>query len=721
MTKKKRPLTIDDLWAMKRFGTPTLSPDGRWACVPVVSYSMSTNEPTAQLWLLATDGSVQKQLTRGQKDGDPQWSPDGRWIAFTSRRMKADNSALEDEAQLYLIAADGGESMRITDCATGVSALKWFPDSLQLAFVSWVWPDEKSVKAQAKRMQAERDDKVKAYVVEANHSRYWDHWYPRGRKPHLHTVTLSALGLAAGAPGDGSIRDLFAGTAFALPMAEPDASTYDISPDGTEVAFVHDFDPDPRAPSFTDIVLMNVKKGTWHSPTRTSGRAEEAPRYSPDGAWISMSTADLARLYNAQARLALIRRSDHAIVPLTDDWDRGIHGPAVWDPAGRELLFLAETEIAQPVWRLAAPAPAAATPEARTPQELLRGPRHGGVTTDLVRSRDGATLVYARSAQTHPPRLFACDADGTNERAIEHFNAPIVDALALADTHSVTISGHGGDAVQMWIVTPPGFDDATETKKAKKKRWPLLHTIHGGPHTCSNDGWHWRWNMQLFAAAGYVVASVNYHGSTGWGQSFVASINADWGHRELADIEAGTEYLLATGRIDPSRVYATGGSYGGYMVAYMNGRATRGRYAAYVCHAGCYDWVSMMGSDGYFWFGHELGGYPWGDHEMKVLEQSPHHYAANFETPTLVMHGELDYRVPYYQGIAYFHTLRVLDVPSRLVCFPDENHWILKPQNSRLWYREYFDWLERFPADAAKGAGGKKAAKKARRAAKGRT
>ena len=158
---------------------------------------------------------------------------------------------------------------------------------------------------------------------------------------------------------------------------------------------------------------------------------------------------------------------------------------------------------------------------------------------------------------------------------------------------------------------------------------------------------------------------------------------------------------MQTGRIDPTRVTATGGSYGGYMVALMNGRATRGRYAAYVCHAGCYDWVAMMGSDGYFWFGQELGGFPW-ENEAHVLSQSPHHYAAAFETPTLVIHGELDYRVPYYQGLAYYNTLRVKRVPSRLLCYPDENHWILKPQNSRLWYGEFFDWLERH-AGAAKG------------------
>ncbi len=720
MKKNKRPITIDDLWAMKRFGPPTVSPDGRWTCVAVQSYAMDSNDSTSQLWLFATDGSVQRPLTTGQKDSDPQWSPDGRWIAFTARRPKPDG-ALEDEAQLHLIGVDGGEALRISDLATGVAALRWFPDSARIAFVSWVWPDEGGVKGQAKRMKREREDKVKAYAIERNHYRYWDHWLLRGREPHVHVATLPEATLEAGLPGLAKVRDLFEGTTFRLPPQEPDANLFDISPDGNELAFTHDFDADPRAPSFTDIVLMDLKKGTWTCPTRTSGRAEEMPRYSPDGRWIAVGSSDLARAHNEQARLALIRRSDHAIVPLTFDWDRGVAGPVSWLPDSRRVLLLAEDGVAQPIWSVDVPSSEASTAAPVVPSELLRGPHHGGVATGIAIGGDAAntTIVYARSSQRQPPALHACDRTGARERPIERLNAPIVDQLELADTRSVTVEGFEREPVQMWIVTPPGFEwndkedkDGKRAKKSAKqsaKQWPLMHSIHGGPHTCANDGWHWRWNTQLFAAQGTVVASVNYHGSTGWGQAFVGSIDGDWGRRELADIEAGTEYLLATGRIDPDRVTATGGSYGGYMVALMNGRAVRGRYAAYVCHAGCYDWVSMMGSDGYFWFGHELGGFPWED-EARVLAQSPHHYAAAFDTPTLVIHGELDYRVPYYQGLAYYNTLRVLGVPSRLLCYPDENHWILKPQNSRLWYREFFDWLDRYAGKDGKPGKPKKTA-----------
>ncbi|GGE99027.1 peptidase S9 [Aliidongia dinghuensis] len=677
MPSSARPITIDDLWSLKRLGSPTLSPDGRWACAAVTRYDMDKNESTSELWLFATDGRTQRQLTRGRKDADPQWSPDGKWIAFVSKRGETKDA--DEEEQIYLIAADGGEARRVTNLATGAFEPRWFPDSRRLVFLSWVWPELGNEKAQAKRLRQEKNDKVKATIVEENHYRFWDHWYPRGRKPHLHVVDVET----------GKTRDLFAGTRFYLPAQDPGAGMFDISPDGREIAFAYDFDPDPRAFSLTQIVALEVKSGKWTNLTGAGAidgeRINGTPRYSPDGKWLAFLSSHVGKRYNEQDRAWLIDRANGRISPLTEGWDRGVAAPLVWAADSQSLYFAAESEVAQPIWRIGL--------AGGTPEELVRGPGHGGTAGDLCLSADGRTLVYARSSLSHPPALFAAASDGSRERAIERLNAKLLHRLALGQSQSVTIKGSDGDPVQMWVMTPPGFDAA----KPGKAKWPLMQVIHGGPHTCVTDGWHWRWNMQLFAAAGYVVAAVNYHGSTGRGQAFVSSINADWGRRELADIEAGTDHMLATGTIDPDRVVATGGSYGGYMVAYMNGNVRGDRYKAYVCHAGCFDWVSMMGSDGYFWLGKELGAFAWED-EAAVLRQSPHHYARHFATPTLVMHGELDYRVPYYQGLAYYNTLRAKDVPARLVFFPDENHWILKPQNSRLWYKEFVDWCNRHTA-----------------------
>ena len=242
------------------------------------------------------------------------------------------------------------------------------------------------------------------------------------------------------------------------------------------------------------------------------------------------------------------------------------------------------------------------------------------------------------------------------------------------------------DEVQMWLTYPPGF--------SAKKKYAVLHNIHGGPHTGPGDNWHYRWNTQLFAAQGYVVANVNFHGSSGFGYAFLDSITHRWGELELQDVEAGTDWLLAKRWVDKKRVFATGGSYGGFMVAWMNGHVPAGRYQAYVCHAGCFDWTAMFADDAYTWHAKELGAWYWDD-PARILAQSPHGFAGHMSTPTLVIHGALDYRVPDGQGLAYYNTLKARGVDARLLWFPDENHWILKPRNSKLWYGEFFDWLKR--------------------------
>jgi dipeptidyl aminopeptidase/acylaminoacyl peptidase len=274
-------------------------------------------------------------------------------------------------------------------------------------------------------------------------------------------------------------------------------------------------------------------------------------------------------------------------------------------------------------------------------------------------------------------------------------NRALMARHSIGTVREVTVKGWGGAPVQMWITYPPNFDPG--------RKWPLLQTIHGGPHAAHQDIWHFRWNTQVFAGYGYVVAAVNYHGSSGFGQKWLETIRGRYGEKEFADVEAGTDWMLRQGYIDRTRLVATGGSYGGFMVAYMNGNTDR--YRSYVCHAGCYDWVSMMATDGYLFFADELGAFHWND-PPRVMRQSPHHYVKRAKTPTLVIHGELDYRVPATQALQYYDTLKAKKVPTRLVYFPDENHWILKPQNSRLWYGDFFEWLGRYapggPARAAK-------------------
>jgi len=668
MPQRKHSLTIADLWSLKRFGAPTLSPDGTMACAALTAYDMNSNESNTDLWLFPTSGKAGRRLTAGDKDGDPKWSPDGKWIAFTAKRKD------DEEAQVYIIAADGGEAQRLTKVPTGASALRWFPDSRRIAFISWVWPELAGEKAHAKRMKERKESKVKAHVTERSEFRFWDRWLTDGREPHIFAVDI----------GSGRSRDLLAGTGLALQPWDPSASHYDISPDGRELAITVDLDPDPGMMNETDIVLLDMASGRRRTPTANSGFGDDQPRYSADGRYLLWRSFNLKRAFNDQGRLTLFDRRTGRTRRLAARLDRAsVH--VAWHPDASALYMTIEDRGRYGLYRLglndSMPSPVAA----------------GGHIDQFDIARTGGTIVFWRCTSSSPAALFAISSGGGGERALASPNQALLQSVSLGEVREFTVRGWGGDPIQVWVTYPPRFDP--------RKKWPMLHTIHGGPHAAHSDGWHWRWNTQLFAAQGYVVVAVNYHGSSGFGQAWLESITANYGAKEFADTEAATDFMLRQGYIDPKRLVAGGGSYGGYMVAYMNGHTDR--YRAYVCHAGCYDWVSMMATDGYKFFAKELGGFHW-DKPAQVMKQSPHHYARRFKTPTLVMHGELDYRVPATQALQYYDTLHARRVPARLVYFPDENHWILKPQNSRLWYREFFQWIGRFTAAGRAGEAGRR-------------
>ena len=674
--RKRPPLSVEALWALQRVGSPTLSPDGALACCAVTRYDMERNEGDTSLWLFPTHragarAAKPRKLTAGDKDSEPVWSPDGRHIAFAAKRRD------DTEPQVYVIAPDGGEARRWTKLAYGVAALKWFPDGKRVAFISWVWPDLATEALQAKRKKERAEAKVKAHVTERGEFRYWDHWLADGREPHLFVCDIAT----------GRCRDVFAGTGLRLRPWDPGADEYDVAPDGREIALTFDPGDEPRMMTRADLVVLDLASGRWKNLTADSGMSDEHPRYSPDGRHIAYHAYDTQRAFNDQGHLRLRDRRSGAwsrLAPALDRATTRVH----WTPDSAALLFLCEDRGRVELHRLTLGAP--------TAERVVAGGTLGGFAC----SRDGAVIAFDRSTSHHPPQLFAARGDGGGERAIEHLNDALLARHALGETREFTVKGWKGEPVQVFVTYPPGFDAA--------KKWPMMHSIHGGPHAAHHDGWHFRWNTQAFAGTGRIVVCVNYHGSSGFGQAFLETITERYGEKELADHEAATDFMLAQGYIDADRLTATGGSYGGFMVAFMNGHVDR--YKAFVCHAGCYDWVSMMATDGYRFFAAELGAFHWQD-EARVMRQSPHHYVKNAKTPTLVVHGELDFRVPATQALQYYDTLKAKDVPARLVYFPDENHWILKPQNSKLWYAEFFAWLDRWA--------GPKAAKAAKTVRKG--
>jgi dipeptidyl aminopeptidase/acylaminoacyl peptidase len=654
---KKKLLTVDDLWQIERVGGVSLSPDGAQAVCAVTRYDMEANKGASSLWLLSTFGGKPRRLTScGEKDGAAQWSPTGDRIAFVAKREQ--EGSKDETPQLYVIAADGGEAQRLGSVATGVDAFKWFPDGKRIAFISWVWPGLKG-KAQAKAHKEFTDRKETAYVTSEAQYRHWDRNLPMGRVPHLHVMDVAT----------GRVRDLFEDTAFELPRADPDAHGFDISPDGGRIVFA--FDPQKEKQNMHNKALaeLHVRSGKFTTLAADDDWDFEAPRYSPDGGTVAFTACHRGLKHTMPEWLATVQPGESWQV-LSQDWDHQVHAPLKWAEDGESIYFTAEERARHHLWRFSL-----ATRQAKI---VVQGGWVQGF--DVA----GDVVLTAADAMDHPARVTA--RHGAHEpRRIESFNDDFLAGFRTASVEEVNVTGGQGDPVQMWVVYPPGFD--------RKKKYPVLHAIHGGPHAASGDTFHYRWNNQVFAAQGYVVACVNYHGSSGFGYQFLDSITHRWGELELQDVEAGTDWLLKQTWCDRKRVYATGGSYGGYMVAWMNGHVPEGRYNAYVCHAGCFDWVAMFSDDAYGWHAKELGANYWDD-PVKVHSQSPHAFARGMQTPTLVIHGALDYRVPDQQGLAYYNTLKAKGVDARLVWFPDENHWILKPRNSRLWYSEFFDWLK---------------------------
>jgi dipeptidyl aminopeptidase/acylaminoacyl peptidase len=720
MPAKKKPLDIEALWQIERLGTPSLAPDGAQAVAALTSYSMKENKGSSSLWLLSTLGGAPRRLTTcGEKDGHPRFSPLGDRIAFTAKRQVASEvggdeagergGKKDDEPQLYLIAPDGGEAQRAAHVATGVEDFRWGADGRSLVFVSWVWPEVKGAKAQAARMKEWKERKESGYATSEAQYRHWDHQLPMGRVAHLHLLTLPRRA------GRAKVRDLFEGTRYELARTEPDANCFDVSPDGQRIVFAFDPAEIKRPDGRFALAELELASGRITVVAQDAGWDFRAPRYSPDGERIVFTASHQALKHTMPAQLAVWERDGRRWEVVSAEWDHEVHAPLHWEDDGQALLFTAEQQGRQHLWRFDLPH--------RRAEVVVAGGWVAGF------DKAAGTLVTLVNSATHPERLTA-HLPGQPPRRIESFNDELLARFASGRVEerwirgaSATAAASGataakkaagraaaktpkpagvageasGDPVQLWLVYPPDFD--------VRRQHPVLHVIHGGPHTAFGDTWHYRWNSQVFAAQGYVVAMVNYHGSSSFGHAFLDSITHRWGELELQDVEAATDWLRGQPWADRARIFASGGSYGGFMVAWMNGHvpaAPAGRYAAYVCHAGCFDWVGMFADDAYSWHAKELGAWYWDD-MAQAHKQSPHAFAGAMSTPTLVIHGALDYRVPDAQGLAYYNTLKARGVDARLLWFPDENHWILKPRNSRLWYGEFFGWLERHdPARAGK-------------------
>ncbi len=646
-----RPFTARDLWAIPRVGPPAISPDGAWLVVPVTRYDMEQNEGRTRLWLVPAQGGEPRALTVADvNSSEPAFSPDGKRLAFVRKREK-------EKPQLYVMPLDGGEPEKLTDLPLGVFDPKWLPDGRRIAFVSMLIQGAFSPEATRVKLEEREKDKVKAYVTEDRVYRYWDTWLTTGETPHIFLYDLQTQ----------SLTDLTPDSHRWFDFMEP-SGQYDVSPDGEEIAFSANSSSPPHHLVRWAVFTVPTGGGAIRCLTPDHPADDTRPRYSPDGRFLLYGMQKDPFFYADRVRLVRYDRESGLHAVLTEDWDRSATG---WE-VGREgtIFFTAEDHGRIRLFSL--------LPAGGEPRRLVED----GAVTGL-RLRDDR-LYFLHQGISSPPELATCGTDGADLRMLTRFTQPALADVGLGEVREMDFEGADGDRVQMFVVLPPGFDEG--------RKWPLVQVIHGGPHAISGDQFHFRWNAHLFSAPGYVTVLVNFHGSTSWGQQFAQCIQGRWGDQPLEDVLKATDALVATGWVDESRMAATGGSYGGYMAAWLG--AQTNRFKCIVNHAGVYDTLSQYASDVTQGRHKSFGGEPW-DGLENIQRWNPACFAGGQVTPMLVIHGERDYRVPVGQGLEMYGVLRAKGIPARLVYFPDENHWVLKPRNSVVWYGEVLGWLER--------------------------
>ncbi len=672
----KRPISLDDLFKFKRVSDPQISPDGRHVIYVVTEVLFAENRTQSDLWLADTTGGNVRALTSTPKnERHPRWSPDGKWIAFESNRAGSDY-------QVFVLPIDGGEARQVTTLSTGATSPVWSTQGDQIAFVSEVFPEfsekpfAEADKLNKEKLAAREASKVQARIVTQLLYRHWDSWV-EGKRQHVFVVPVKD-GAATGEP-----RNVTPGENDGVPTSDTFSAgdEFTFSPDGKSLAFTAPTLPTREQAWSTNHDIWLVDLATLQRKRLTTAPgAEGYPRFSPDGKTLAYRAQERSGFEAERWELKVLDLATGQSRRLTPKWDRSAEA-FVWAPDGKKLYFTAQDAGVEPVWALDVATGGAAS-------EPTRVTNDGGVFGSLSVTADGGVLAFTHAKATQPPEVAALNlvgsADVAAPRALSQANSAQLAGLELNALESVTVAGAGGTPVQMWLLKPPGFDPA--------KKYPLVFWVHGGPQGAWMDAWSTRWNPQIWAAQGYVIALPNPRGSTGFGQKFTDEISKDWGGKVFTDLMACMDWLEKQPFIDAKRAAAAGASYGGYMMNWFQGHTDR--FRTLITHCGVYNFASMYGTTEEVWFDEWEHGIPWETPDYDTF--SPHKYAANFKTPNLIIHNDRDFRVPLNQGMELFTTLQRRGVPSKLIMFPDEGHWVLKPQNSELWHKEVFAWLTEY-------------------------
>jgi dipeptidyl aminopeptidase/acylaminoacyl peptidase len=660
-------LTVEDMLAMQRLSEPDVSPDGKWVAYTVRDTDYEANRGRTDVWMSAVDGSAARRLTtHPDADTSPRWSPDGRWIYFTSARSGS--------SQVWRISVSGGEAEQVTKLPIDVGGFRLFPDGKRLLVALEVWPESKSVADSVSRDDAKAKVKSSAQIYDQLLFRHWDTWED-GKFSHLFVWTPPELGGKAD-----DARDLEPGRATDTPT-HPFGGMEDtaISPDGKWVAYIaRTGQKDLAWTTNTDVYLVGSDGRGTVNLTAKNLAYDFSPVFSPDGKTLALLAMARPGYEADRRRITLIDLATKQARVIADAWDRSPES-IEWSRDGRTIYTAAENLGNASIYAVDL---ASGTAKVVVDKGTNAGPI-------VVADR----LLFTKDTLNQPAELFSIKLDGSGLRQITHLNDARVKAITWGAYEQFSFKGAKGETVYGFAMKPAGYDGAPGRK------FPVAFLIHGGPQGSFGDHFHYRWNPQAYAGHGYGVVFIDFHGSTGYGQAFSDAIRMDWGGAPFQDLMLGLDFALKKYPwLDGNRMAALGASYGGYMINWINGNTNR--FKALVCHDGIFD--EKMG---YFdteevWFPEwEHGGTPWTNPEG-YTKYNPIDFVKNWKTPTLVVHGGRDYRVLETHGMSAFTALQRLGVPSRFLYFPDENHWVLKPQNSKLWHDQVLAWIDKYAAGA---------------------
>ena len=677
----RQAITHETLWMMKRVGAPVVSPDGRWVVFPVLEPAYDQDKEVSDLWIVATDGSdAPRRLTHTKApEGGVAWSPDSRVIAFATKREG-------DEAeQIYVLELSGGEARRVTNLATGASNPQWRPDGRAILFESYVWPNATDDEANKKVIAERKARKYNVRIYEHFPVRFWKDWLDE-RHPALFVQSLEEGSTA---------KDILSGTAFARAEgfggAQTDTATtlYPLwSPDGAEVVFTATTERWNAAFAHVGYHLYRLPAAGGAEPrlvTPASGNYRD-PAFAPDGKQLYFKyAAQDSEIYHLEHLERVSWPAGGAPASVSGGLDREVAAFGV-APDSRTVYLLVPEAAGENLYRV---------PVSGGVAERLIAPVQGGYTALTVARRSAhPTVIATYGSSVNPAEIVRIDPARRSHSNLTHIDTAAAAAIDWSAPERFYFTNTQGRSIHNLIVRPPSFDPT--------QKYPLLVLIHGGAASNNPDQIGLRWNYHLLAAPGYVVLMTDYTGSTGFGEKFAQAIKLDPLRTPGEEInQAVDEALRRYPFIDGARMCAAGASYGGHLANWIE--ATTTRYRCLISHAGEVDLTTQWGESDFNYEREVInGGPPWAGSAI-WRDQSPITYAGNWKTPILLSIGERDFRVPLGNTLEAWGALQRMQVPSRLLVWPDAWHWILKPEDSRFFYQEVQAWLARYLKDEAAG------------------